>query len=166
MTNGWYLPDFPPVRMQYWHDDGAEPWTQRGAEVGLDVVAQGRGLAALDFDADGDLDLVVANNAGLPTLYRNDGGNDGGWLRVRLEGTTSTADALGAKVTVQVNPNGPAQVRLIGAATHYLGQSEPVLHFGLGSATTAHAVEVRWPSGEISTLGDVEADTVVTLTEP
>ena len=140
MTNGV---DFPGTDidaawvddpMRFWVNDGSGRMTEDSEALGVTDTGSGKGLLTFDYDRDGDLDLFVVNTGGAPRLYRNDlaPGND--WLRLRVEGVASNRDGLGVQVWVQANPGGPWQYREVGAATHFLGQSENVLHFGLGDA--------------------------------
>lgn len=152
--------------MRFWDNVGGS-MLERASEVGLTATEQGRGLLVFDYDDDGDLDLLIVNNAALPRLYRNDGGNAMSWLRVRTAGTTSTSEGLGARVILTVREGGPAQMREIGSMTHFLAQSERIAHFGLGPGVDrVHALSVRWPSGRVTDLSDVPANQTITVTEP
>ena len=103
-----------------------------------------RGLAYGDFDRDGDVDLLITTNQGPAYLYRNDvtGGNRS--LRMRLQGTKSNRDAIGAMVRV-TTPDG-TQTRMVKTGSSYLSQSELALTFGLGRRDKAERVVVEWPS--------------------
>ncbi len=101
-------------------------------------------LVTMDYDGDGDQDLIIVNNASGPVVYRNESRQDA-WLRVRLVGRAPNTEALGARVWAQ-GADGRRQVRAIGAQSYYLGQSERVAHFGLGRAQWA-SVDIRWPDG-------------------
>src|SRR5690606_24985539 len=91
---------------------------------GVHDKGQGRSMLAFDYDRDGDLDLLLTNHAGSPRLFRNDGGNASPWLRVDVEGTISNRDGRGAKIRVQVEPDGVWQIREVGVGSHFLGESE------------------------------------------
>ncbi|KIG12425.1 ASPIC/UnbV domain-containing protein [Enhygromyxa salina] len=145
--------------------------TEEGELRGVYDRGQGRGIVAFDYDRDGDLDLLVANHAGSPRLFRNDGGNARAWLRVAVEGTTSNHDGRGAKVRVQVEPDGPWQIREVGVASHFLGEGELIQHFGLGHGfeleqDTVHRVEVEWPaSGIVQGFDEVGGGQVLVVVE-
>lgn len=101
--------------------------------------------ATSDVDRDGHLDLVVTHGLDTPTvLYRNQGG-PGRWLRLRLEGTTSNRDAIGARVVLEAE--GAIQVRELRGGTSYLGQDSPTLHFGVGGLESVDRLEIHWPGG-------------------
>jgi hypothetical protein len=173
MTNGV---DFPTTQaetafhtdpMRFWENDGSGGYTESSALVGLTDTRLGKGLLVFDYDDDGDLDLFVVNNAAGPALYRNDGGNASGWLRVETVGTDSNLEGIGAKVTIQPVAFGPTQVREIGVGSHFLGQSERTAHFGLGSGTTpVHDVSISWPSGAIQHFSNVARNATLVAVEP
>jgi hypothetical protein len=118
----------------------------------------------LDFDADGDEDVLIAQHEGRALLYRNDGGNSNSWLRDRLVGARGNRDGLGARVSVRRRAGEPPIVRTLVGGSQYLGQSEPVLHFGLGELEGEVAeVEVRWPGGGRTVMHDVASRRVLTI---
>ena len=123
----------------------------------------GRGLAVGDFDNDGDSDLLLMNVGEPPVLLRNDGGNRNHWLGIRLEGTKSNRDGIGAKVTVTAGGQRKTKQRLGG--TSYCSASDPRLLFGLGAIAKIDKIEVRWPSGSVSTLKNIDANQYLTIKE-
>jgi hypothetical protein len=122
-----------------------------------------RGAAFGDYDNDGDLDVLVMNMNEPPSLLRNDytGRNSG--LEVRLVGTRSNRSGIGA--TVVVTTGGHRQARAVLSQSSYYSHDDLRVHFGLGAASKADLVEVRWPSGLIERWTDVAARRTVTLTE-
>lgn len=154
-------------RTRFWENVGGGRLRERALDVGIGDTDLGKGLVVFDYDRDGDVDVFIVNNGQLPRLYRNDGGSDSSFLRVRAVGTRSTSESLGARVWVRVTADGPRRMREIGSVSHFLGQSERIAHFGLGRGVTRVAeVEVRWPSGMTTRLEDVEANQTLELVEP
>ena len=121
-----------------------------------------RGAAYADIDNDGDLDLLVTTNGGPAALFRNDGGSNRS-LRVRLVGTRSNRDAIGA--VVKLTAGGETQSQMLRSGSSYLSQSELVLTFGLGPREQAEALEVRWPSGHVDHLTKIAAGQTITIKE-
>ena len=123
----------------------------------------GRGLATGDIDNDGDVDLLLMNAGEPPVLLRNDGGNRNHWLGVKLTGTKSNADGIGAKVTIKLGASRRTK-QLLGG-TSYCSTSDLRLLFGLGNEQKVDEIEVRWPSGIITTLKDVAVNHYLTIKE-
>jgi ASPIC and UnbV/FG-GAP-like repeat len=116
----------------------------------------GRGLAAADYDNDGDVDLAVGSIGGRLQLLRNDGAS-GHWLEVALR-----PFAPGTRVTV-VLPDGRRLTRATRAGSSYLSSEDPRLHFGLGDADAVREVLVRSPGGALTRLRDIAADRLVVV---
>jgi enediyne biosynthesis protein E4 len=121
-----------------------------------------RGAAFADIDNDGDLDLLMTTNAGPVNLYRNDGGTNQS-LRVKLIGTKSNRDGIGA--VVRVASGSDKQWLMMKSGGSYLSSNELVLTFGLGGNAKASTVEVTWPSGQVDKLSNVEAGQTITVQE-
>jgi hypothetical protein len=121
-----------------------------------------RGLATGDLDNDGDVDVVIVNIDGTPSLLRNDGGNARHWLSVKLRGTRSNRMGLGARVVARA---GALQMtREATTAGSIFSASDSRVHFGLGDAARAD-LEIRWPSGKVQVLKDVLANRLVEVDE-
>ncbi len=118
-----------------------------------------RGAAYLDYDHDGDLDVVVTTNDGPAYLFRNDGGNRNHWLTLKLVGTKSNRSALGAVVKVD------GQMQAVHSGSSYCSQSDLALTFGLGSEAVAKSVVIYWPSGHVDKLSNVAANQFKVVTE-
>jgi len=142
---------------------------------GLDAINQANlpagHVVPLDYDNDGDEDLLVSFGSGVPLqLWRNEVGNASHWLKVRLVGAGppdgANRAAIGAKVEVEAG--GTTWTREVNAGNGHQGPQVPLeLHFGIGAASTVDAVRVRWPNATLSTteiLG-VAADGVLTVEE-
>ncbi len=134
------------------------------AKVGAGFAAPkvARGAAYADINNDGALDMLVMTNGGAPHLYRNEGGTNHS-LRVKLVGTKSNRDGIGA--VVRVTSGGDKQWLMMKSGSSYLSQSELVLTFGLGQKTKADSVEVQWPSGQIDRLDNFAAGQTITIQE-
>lgn len=126
----------------------------------------GRGAAYLDIENDGDLDLVVTTSNGPAKLLRNDNGNANQMLRVKLIGTRSNRDGIGAKVTLK-QASGQRQMQMVKSGSSYLSQSELPLTFGLGRPVANKMVEldIAWPSGRKESLKGIAADQFLTVLE-
>jgi hypothetical protein len=135
----------------------------RQAGPGFEIENVSRTLAAADVDNDGDLDLLVTNNAGVADLLRNGGVQGSNSLLVRLAGTQSNRSAIGARL--RLTAGGRTQVREVRSGSSYLGQHDLRVHIGLGRATTIERMEVRWPNGQMETVTGVAANQSVTITE-
>lgn len=135
---------------------------QQSPEFQRAIVA--RGAAYGDFDHDGDLDLAISTNNGPAYLYRNDGGNRNHWLHLKLVGTRSNRDAIGAKVTVEAG--GARQWQSVHSGSSYCSQSDMGLTYGLGQQTKIAAIDIEWPSGARQKLTNVNADQFLTIQEP
>jgi len=121
-----------------------------------------RTLAAADVDDDGDLDLLVTNNGGAPELLRSSGAQ-GRAVLLRLIGTRSNRDAIGARV--RLTAGGVTQVREVRAGSSYLGQHELRVHVGLGEAAAIDRLEIRWPSGDVEIVEGGAPGMLLTITE-
>jgi tetratricopeptide (TPR) repeat protein len=122
----------------------------------------GRGVAAGDLDNDGRVDLVVVHRDAPAALLKNrtPGGH---WLGLRLHGSRSGRNPIGARVVCQAG--GRSRVRWLTSGTSYLSSNDPRLWFGLGSAPEAERLEVRWPSATVQTWTAVEGDRILELRE-
>ncbi len=143
---------------------GGGKFKDEAAGAGRDFSAPrvARGAAYADIDNDGDLDLLVTTNAGPALLFRNDGGRNHS-LRVKLVGTRSNRDGIGA--VVRVAHGSDKQWQMMRSGSSYLSQSELVLTFGLGPDPVKTDVEIHWPSGLIDKLPSIEADLTITVEE-
>jgi len=137
-----------------------EVTAQMGPAFGAPRVA--RGAAYADIDNDGFLDVLISTNSGPAYLFHNEGGSNHS-LRLKLVGTKSNRDGIGA--VVRVTSGSDKQWKMLRSGSSYLSQSELVLTFGLGSQTKADTVEIQWPSGQVDKLSNVNAGQTVTVEE-
>jgi hypothetical protein len=126
-----------------------------------------RGAGYGDLDGDGRLEVVVSALGAPAELWSNQTAGAGHWLAVRLVGTKSNRDGIGAVVKVTAAGAGrwKEQYNTMTTAVGYASASAGPVHFGTGAATTIDTLEVRWPSGVVQVLEDVRVDQVVTVTE-
>jgi len=143
-------------------NDGDGTFSDTAYVNDADRVEDGRGISVFDYDQDGAVDILLRNYAQPAQLLRNAGGPEH-WLEVKLVGTKSNRDAIGARLTLRAS--GRQQVREVHAGSSYLSASSLVQHFGLGAAQTVDRLEVRWPSGARTRLHDLPADRQLVLVE-
>ncbi len=145
---------------QVFLNNGGGGFTDATAESGLSgSAATHRGCAVADFDADGREDLVVLVAGGQAELWKNESAPTSHWLDVRLIGTKSNRDGIGARVIIG------NQVRTMTTAVGYASSSHAGMHFGLGDAAEIDRVEVQWPSGARQTMEHVKANQTVVIEE-
>jgi hypothetical protein len=137
--------------------------SEAGADFGKPMV--GRGLAAGDFDNDGDVDLLAADLGGPPRLFRNtQSDGSGNWVMLRLKGASGGAAGLGARV--ELTAGGRRQIREARTDGSYLSASDHRVHFGVGSASKVDHLTIRWPSGEQVTRRNAPVNELIEVTAP
>jgi hypothetical protein len=122
-----------------------------------------RGLAAGDLFNDGNVDVVINDLDGPPSVLRNRGIPGRHWVSFEFAGTKSNRMGIGARVKLVAG--GMTQTDEVHSGGSYISQNDIRLHFGLGSATTIDSVEVRWPSGKVDTLKSLAADKFYSVLE-
>ena len=147
-----------------YHNLGGKAFEDVAAQMGpsFDAARVARGAAYGDINNDGAPDIVITTNNGPAALFLNQGTTNHA-LRIKLIGTKSNRDGIGAVVAVQ-SPS-TFQKQMLRSGSSYLSASELVLTFGLGSSTKADSVEVHWPSGAADRLRNVQADQIITIRE-
>jgi hypothetical protein len=150
-------------RRLLYHNRGDGTFDEVAAQFGpvLTEPRVSRGLAVGDLDDDGRLDVVINDLDGRPQVLHNELAGAGHWLLVKLKGKGPNTDAIGAVVTVKAGAL--AQTRVVQSGTSYLSQDDMRRHFGLGAATRADSVEVRWPDGTSTRLENVKADALLVV---
>jgi len=138
----------------------SETTSTAGPAFGAPRVA--RGAAYGDFNNDGTLDVLVSSNGGPAALFRNVGATNHS-LRIKLIGTKSNRDGIGA--VVHVTAGSDTQWQMLRSGSSYLSSSELVLTFGLGTHKQADMIEIRWPSGRTDKVANVAADQIVNIKE-
>lgn len=129
---------------------------------GVDRLEDGRGVGVIDIDQDGDLDLAVQNAEKRAVLLVNEG-HGGHWLQVRLQGSDSNRDAIGARIEARVGDR--VFVREVSSTGGYISGRSTLAHFGLGEATTVDELIVHWPLGQVTKMRDVAADQLLKVVE-
>jgi hypothetical protein len=110
------------------------------------------------------MDVLVLNLNDLPSLLRNDGGNRQNWIKVKLLGTKCNRTAIGARVRVITGKH--IQMDEVHSGASVMSQSDLRLHFGLGKADTADAIEVKWPTTQkVERFLAVKANQILTIRE-
>lgn len=135
---------------------------------GLDFPDDARGLATIDWDFDGDLDLWFSNRtAPRVRLMRNElnRGQDHHFVALKLVGTRSNRDAVGARVSVFVEGRDKPFLASRVSADAFLSQPSAWVHVGLGTASQVHRLEIRWPNGETQSFDKLDADRFYKITE-
>lgn len=147
------------------HNDGNGRFSDVTATAGpgFAIPYVGRGAAFADFDNDGYEDIVVGNNGDAPLLLHNSGSNGNHFVNLKLIGTRSNRDAMGARV--KLTSGGLSQIREIAGGGSYLSQSDLRAHFGLGRQTRIENIDVSWPSGLQQSFKNVEADRFYVMEE-
>ncbi|MBT8136012.1 MAG: CRTAC1 family protein [Gammaproteobacteria bacterium] len=177
MTNGWRIYDpvtganFVNERSYLWRSSHGAHFAEIGESAGLAHTGEGRAMLHFDYDRDGDMDLVILSNEEPLRLYRNDiisaphAPADANWLQLRFDTHRNprlAPQGIGAVVTVKARRD--TQVQQVTTGGTYLGQSEQVLHFGLGRARRVNRITVHWADGSTTRLRGIRANHRVTVT--
>ena len=173
LVNGHVFPEVEKLHIDIHYKDRAILYQNLGngkfsdiskdAGPALSELHSARGAAFGDIDNDGTLEVAVNNQNESPSLFKQARKASGHWLMLKLEGTVSNRSAIGARVKVVTGDH--AQWGEVRSGGSYLSQNDLRLHFGLGAATQADRIEIRWPSGTRQTLEKQAADQVLTVKE-
>lgn len=159
-----YVPQYPLLddKNLVFRNNGDLTFTDVSVEWGFNTQAIGHGGSVADFDNDGDFEMVVNYLNETAGFYCNTSENDR--MRVRLQGTLSNRDGIGARITLETDQG--TQTRLINSSGGYLSSHEPVAVFGLGNSSELIGLTIEWPSGQVQTVTDLEANMAYTISEP
>ena len=157
-----------PVAManQLFVNRGNGRFADLSMESGAADQSTSRGVAFVDYDRDGRMDMYVVNQGAMPRLFHNVTPYDRThWLEIDTVGTVSNRDGCGARVVARVD--GAELLReVMCGSTSFASWSDPTLHFGLGEHDTVSELRIRWPSGRTQVLRDVPADRLLRIEEP
>ncbi len=152
-----------PARMFINNQDGT--FTEHSATLGVDDYSEGRGVTCFDYDKDGDLDILTANNSGAYQLFQNNlsqmNTNNAHWLNVNLKSNGTNSHGVGA--VIQVITDEMTMTRDIQNSGNYLSANVLQAHFGLSSHSRAIQIIIKWPYGQITRLYGVTSNQFLTI---
>ncbi|HEU4930743.1 MAG TPA: CRTAC1 family protein [Pyrinomonadaceae bacterium] len=167
VANGHVYPQIPTYKQRnFIHRNNRDgTFSEIGEQLGapFNEKRAGRGVAFGDLDNDGDIDLVINNLDGLPTVLRNDGGNVNNSVLIKLVGVKSNRAGIGAMV--KVVSGDLVQKDEVRSGDSYISQSDLRLHFGLEKRTKIDLIEVRWPSGIVDMITGAKVNSIVSIKE-
>jgi hypothetical protein len=158
--------EFTGEQEYVFHNNGDGTFSETTMESGLTFQAEGKSCSYVDFDVDGDLDVAITFNGNLVKLYRNNS-NGGSWLHLKFNTQNNPLIApqgFGAKVTATVGRN--SYIRFVDSGPNFLGTSETIAHFGLGSATVVDELRIDWPRGYTTILNSVNVNQHLVIESP
>lgn len=170
VANGDLNPNCVAMADFYFENNGKR-FDDKAAAMGLADYGIGRGSVTFDYDNDGDLDLLVVNQApvleypvpSFTRLYRNDSAK-GNWIKIALKGVQAESHGIGSKIEVEAG--GKKMIREIdGGSSSHLSQNSVIAHFGLGNATKIDKITVYWTGGNKQTINNITTNQLITLTE-
>lgn len=165
-TNGWFG-QWAGYPSRMFHNLGAGYFQDVAAATGFVYSEQGRSILRLDFDRDGDEDVVLSASGGPLKAFRNDLSNGNAWLTVALDSSANPALAPhGYGARILVSAGGRTQVEYIDLGQTYLGCSDVNAHFGLGTAALVDELRVEWADGFSTVLRNVAVNQHLTVSAP
>jgi hypothetical protein len=173
IANGHVYPEVEGARLGDTYRQATVLWRNRGDGKFVDATAESgaafqvprpaRGLAVGDLDGDGRQEIVILNMNAAPSLLKSAAPPSGAALNIRLAGGKSNRNAIGARVTVEAGALRLVDEVMSGGS--YYPHNSFILHFGLGSASRADRVQVKWPDGSVQEWRNLEANQSITLTQ-
>ncbi len=173
VVNGHVYPQMDEISSGAKYKQGKLLFVNNGDGTFCDATAQGgavlsdlrvsRGAAFGDLDNDGQIDVVVEDLDASPMILHNEGDKSNHWITLELGAKQGNPLAIGARVKVTTGKI--VQTEEIRSGGSYLSQNDLRVHFGLGKATKADSVEIRWNSGKVETIKDVAADKFYAVSE-
>lgn len=161
------LAEFNNTPARLFINQGDGHFVESAAAWGAGDTGQGRGVSCFDIDRDGDVDIVIANNSGPPSVLINQtgAGPHHRFISIRLVGNAPSTEALGARIYVQTGSR--TQMREVGLNSNYLSNNPLEQHFGLGDADVIDSIRVVWPrTGVETSLRNVPANQFLVIPEP
>ncbi len=143
---------------------GLAGWSDVASQVGVTDEYDGRAIVLVDLFNRGVLDVVIANQKQPALVYKNSLAPGNHWIAFKLVGTRSNRSAIGAEVTLETGAT--RQLQIVDGGMGFASQNDRRLHFGLGQTGRADRVVIRWPSGTVQTLEQLDVDRLHVITEP
>jgi hypothetical protein len=134
------------------------------AGPGMQTPAAHRGAAFGDLDNDGRIDAVVSVIGGKPEILYNTSEPRQQWILIKAVGTKSNRGGIGTKIKLTAK-SGSVQYNQVTTSVGYASSSDQRVHFGLGPEEGISEIELRWPSGTVQVLKDVEANQILEVRE-
>jgi len=170
VSNGDLNPNCMPMANFYFENIKGK-FQDHASVVGLADYGIGRGSVVFDYDNDGDLDILVVNQApvldypvpSVTKLFRNDS-TSGNWIKIALKGVEAETHGIGSKIEVEAG--GIKMIREIdGGGSSHLSQNSVIAHFGVGNASKIDRITVYWTGGNKQTINNVSVNQKLTITE-
>lgn len=152
------------IRKFLYFNDGQGNFVENRDEMITYNFGLSFGHAWSDFDHDGDLDLAIATHSNQKNHIFTNNGNSNNWIEINLKAIVSNGSAIGTKIKITTESG--IQFREVNAQSGFGGQSSFTQHFGLGTNNVIQSIEIRWPSGIVQKLEDINVNTIMTIEEP